>query len=322
MKDLELIPVIVNKLSNNGSGNISLQLIAQNGGYLPTYSAGAHIDLFIPELGARQYSLCTESSDGKYYEVCVKLASLSSGGSHYIHQTLQQGDVITISAPRNHFPLPQAKHYLLFAGGIGITPLLAMAEEIASQDIDFELHYYVSSQQEAAYISRCTAPLLANNLFLHYSDANDSLRRNTPCCLSNPHQDTAIIACGPEGFIQRLQDIMQEFHWQPTQLSFERFTNAKLSHQNDNQSFYIQLNSSGQRFLVGPSQTIAEVLFSAGADIMLSCEQGICGSCITDVIDGIPDHRDCVLTEEEREENTQITVCCSRSKSPLLVLDL
>lgn len=322
MKDLELIPVIVNRLSNNGSGNISLQLVAEQGGYLPAYSAGAHIDIFIPEAGARQYSLCSQKSNGEYYEVCVKRASLSAGGSHYIHQKLKQGDRLMISSPRNHFPLPSAKNYLLFAGGIGITPLLAMAEEISNQGIDFELHYYVSREQQTAFISRCAAPKLANNVFLHYSDANDSLRRRTPGCLRNPHPDTAVVACGPDGFIQRLQDIMQQNHWQPEQLSFERFTNAQLNNRQDKTSFYIQLNSSGQRFLVGPDQTIAEVLLSAGADIMLSCEQGICGSCITDVLEGIPDHRDCVLTEEERDENTQITVCCSRAKSPLLVLDL
>lgn len=322
MKDEKLIPVIVNRLSNNGSGNILLQLFAEQGTHLPAYSAGAHIDIFIPDLGPRQYSLCSESSAGEYYEVCVKLASLSSGGSHYIHKILKQGDRLTISAPRNHFPLPEAKKYLLFAGGIGITPLLAMAEQAARQGADFELHYYVSREQETAFIARCAASALASNVFFHYSNANDSLRHKTPACLREQHADTAVIACGPDGFIQRLQDIMQEYHWQPEQLSFERFTNAQLNNQPNCSPFYIQLGSSGQRYLVSPDQTIAEVLLTAGADIMLSCEQGICGSCITDVIEGIPDHRDCVLTEEEREENTQITVCCSRSKSPLLVLDL
>ncbi len=322
MKALELIPVIVNRLSHNGAGNISLQLVAEHGGPLPEYSAGAHIDLNIPNVGPRQYSLCSENRNQEYYEVCVKLAAISSGGSQYIHQQLQQGERLTISAPRNHFPLPQAKHYLLFAGGIGITPLLAMAEELASQGIDFELHYYVSREQETAFIPRFAAPALANGVFIHSSSANDSLRRITPACLRVPHADSAVIACGPDGFIQRLQDIMQQHQWQPGQLSFERFSNSQLNTAARNQPFHIQLNSSGQRYLVGSDQSIAEILLSAGADIMLSCEQGICGSCITEVLEGVPDHRDCVLTEEEKRENTQITVCCSRSKSSLLVLDL
>ncbi|VXC53010.1 Vanillate O-demethylase oxidoreductase (fragment) [Pantoea brenneri] len=103
---------------------------------------------------------------------------------------------------------------------------------------------------------------------------------------------------------------------------FERFSNAALNNSASDSAFYIQLNSTGTRYLVSPQQTIAEVLLSARVDIMLSCEQGICGSCITEVIDGIPDHRDCVLTAEEKAENTQITLCCSRSRTPVLVLDL
>ncbi|MFS2222814.1 PDR/VanB family oxidoreductase [Pantoea sp. B65] len=322
MKHTELIPVTVKTISENGQGNLSLQLIARQGGVLPAYSAGAHIDVFIPDSGPRQYSLCSEVSNGEYYEICVKLAELSAGGSHFIHHHLRPGDSLNISAPRNHFPLPAAGRYLLFAGGIGITPLLAMAEEIARQGIAFELHYYVSHQQETAFSHRFTAAALADHLFLHYSDAGDSLRHTIPAALSSPHPDTAVIACGPDGFIRRLQEIMQLHHWQPAQLSFERFTHPETDKQAENQSFYIELNSSGQRFLVSPEQTIAEVLLTARVDVMLSCEQGICGSCITDVIDGIPDHRDCVLSDEEKAENTQITLCCSRSKSPVLVLDL
>lgn len=322
MKDAALIPVTIKAIDINGLGNISLQLIAQQGGLLPVYSPGAHIDVFIPDVGPRQYSLCTGNSDGEYYEICVKLAENSTGGSHFIHQHFRVGDNLTISAPRNHFPLPDAGRYLLFAGGIGITPLLTMAEQISYQHIEFELHYYLSAQDQTAFLPRLNTPALAKHVFLHYSEANDSLRDKTPPSLCAADQNTRVIACGPDGFIQRLQAIMQQHHWSAEQLSFERFSNANSSHNSDGQEFHIQLNSSGQRYLVGPNQTIAEVLLSAKVDIMLSCEQGICGSCITDVIDGIPDHRDSVLTEEEKAENRQITLCCSRSKSPVLVLDL
>lgn len=322
MKDAGLIPVTIKTADINGVGNISLQLIAQQGNLLPAYLPGAHIDVFIPDLGPRQYSLCSENSRGEYYEICVKLAENSTGGSHFIHHHFSPGDNLTISAPRNHFPLPQAGRYLLFAGGIGITPLLAMAEHMAQQNIEFELHYYVSDSEKAAFLPRLTVPALARHVFLHDSSANDSLRHHTPLSLCQPDENTQVLACGPDGFIQRLNDIMQTHHWQENQLSFERFSNANLNNDTGGQAFHIQLGTGGQRYLVGPHQTIAEVLLSAGVDIMLSCEQGICGSCITDVIDGIPDHRDCVLTEEEKAENTQITLCCSRSQSPVLVLDL
>jgi len=322
MKDAGLIPVTIRAIGENGKGNISLQLVAQHGGLLPSYLPGAHIDVFIPDLGARQYSLCTENHSGEYYEICVKLAENSTGGSHFIHHHSSAGDKLTVSAPRNHFPLPSAGRYLLFAGGIGITPLLTMAEQLAQQQIEFELHYYIADQTKAAFIPRLKAPALAKNLFLHDSGANDSLRNTTPLSLCQPDENTRVMACGPDGFIQRLEEIMQAHHWQKNQLSFERFSNAKINNDTDEKEFHIQLASTGERYLVGPNQSIAEVLLSAKVDIMLSCEQGICGSCITDVIDGIPDHRDCVLTDEEKAENTQITLCCSRAKSPVLVLDL
>ena len=322
MKDAGLIPVTIKTMNPNGTGNISLQLVAQQGGVLPTYLPGAHIDVFIPQSGPRQYSLCSENNHGEYYEICVKLAEHSTGGSHFIHHHFRPGDNLTISSPRNHFPLPEAGRYLLFAGGIGITPLLAMAEQIAQQQIEFELHYFVSGNEQIAFLPRLTAPALAKHVFLHDSGANDSLRFNTPLSLCQTDHNTQVMACGPDGFIQRLQEIMQEHHWTPAQLSFERFNNANLNIDADGKEFHIEIRSTGQRFWVGRNQTIAEVLLSAKVDIMLSCEQGICGSCITDVIDGIPDHRDCVLTDEEKAENTQITLCCSRSKSPVLVLDL
>jgi len=323
MKHADVIPVTIKTIERNGLENISLQLVPQQDGLLPAYLPGAHIDVFIPELGPRQYSLCTESGNGEYYEICIKLAADSTGGSHFIHHNIKPGDQLTVSAPRNHFPLPDAKRYLLFAAGIGITPLLAMAEQLAEQQIEFELHYYISNAEQAAFMPRLTAAKLAKQVFLHCSDTGDSLRQTTPASLGLADKATQVLACGPEGFIQRLQDIMQQHHWSANQLSFERFNNTALNNDSDNnKAFHIQLNSTGQRYLVGPEQSIAEVLLSARVDIMMSCEQGICGSCITDVIDGIPDHRDCVLTEEEKAENTQITLCCSRSKSPVLVLDL
>lgn len=322
MNDAGLIPVTIKAIGENGKGNISLQLIAQDGGLLPPWLPGAHIDLFIPEIGPRQYSLCNENHSGEYYEICVKLADNATGGSHFIHHHFSANDTLNISMPRNHFPLPAAGRYLLFAGGIGITPLLAMAEEISRQGIEFELHYYISGLDKAAYIPRLTAPSLAKNLFLHDSSANDSLRHTTPLSLCQPDANTQVMACGPDGFIKRLEEIMYTHHWHKNQLSFERFSNNTINKNNANSEFHIELKSSGKRYLVGSDQSIAEVLLSARVDIMLSCEQGICGSCITDVIDGIPDHRDCVLTEEEKAENTQITLCCSRAKSPVLVLDL
>ncbi|HEM8819499.1 TPA: PDR/VanB family oxidoreductase [Raoultella planticola] len=322
MKDGDLIPVSVKEISPNGLGNLSLKFIPEDGKIFPGYSAGAHIDIMIPGIGPRQYSLCGMPDQRQSYEICVKLGAVSSGGSRYLHHELKPGDRLSISRPRNHFPLPPARRYLLLAGGIGMTPLLAMAEEIARQELDFEIHYYVATARHVAFAARLEQLSAAGNVVIHCSDEGDSLRREIPACLTAAEIDTAVIACGPDGFIQRLQDTMPIYGWQAAQFFFERFTPVGWNNEAENNSFYIELASSGQRLQVAPEQTIAEVLLHARVEVMLSCEQGICGSCITDVIDGIPEHRDCVLTAEEKASNSQITLCCSRAKTPVLVLDL
>lgn len=157
---------------------------------------------------------------------------------------------------------------------------------------------------------------------IHCSEEGASFRQRIPECLTTPHPDTAVVACGPEGFIQRLRSVMEEYRWSPSQFVFERFTPAAENNIAANNAFYIELASSGQRLQVAADQTIAQVLQHAGVEVMLSCEQGMCGSCITGVLDGLPEHRDSVLTAEEKAGNDQITLCCSRAKSPGLVLDL
>ena len=157
---------------------------------------------------------------------------------------------------------------------------------------------------------------------IHCSEEGASFRQRIPACLTTPDPDTAVVACGPEGFIQRLQSVMEEYRWSPSQFVFERFTPATENNTAAKNAFYIELASSGQRLQVAADQTIAQVLQHAGVEVMLSCEQGMCGSCITGVLDGIPEHRDSVLTAEEKAGNDQITLCCSRAKSPGLVLDL
>ncbi len=156
MHSHDLISVSVGEIRPNGEGNLSLILQAAAGEILPTYSAGAHIDIIIPGIGPRQYSLCGMPDRGNGYEVCIRLTDTSTGGSRYLHQQLKAGDRLAISPPRNHFPLPEAGRYLLFAGGIGITPLLAMAEAIAARKGGLELHYYVASARQTAFSPRLT----------------------------------------------------------------------------------------------------------------------------------------------------------------------
>ncbi|VFS63246.1 Phthalate dioxygenase reductase [Raoultella planticola] len=257
------------------------------------------------------------------YEICVKLGAVSSGGSRYLHHELKPGDRLSISRPRNHFPLPAARRYLLLAGGIGMTPAAGNGGRDSTAN-SLILKFIIMSPPRGTWpLPRgWSSSLRRENVVIHCSDEGDSLRREIPACLTAAEIDTAVIACGPDGFIQRLQDTMPIYGWQAAQFFFERFTPVERNNEAENNSFYIELASSGQRLQVAPEQTIAEVLLHARVEVMLSCEQGICGSCITDVIDGIPEHRDCVLTAEEKASNSQITLCCSRAKTPVLVLDL
>lgn len=321
MHSHDLISVSVGEIRPNGEGNLSLILQAAAGEILPTYSAGAHIDIIIPGIGPRQYSLCGMPDRGNGYEVCIRLTDTSTGGSRYLHQQLKAGDRLAISPPRNHFPLPEAGRYLLFAGGIGITPLLAMAEAIAARK-GAGAALLCRQRAPDGLLPRLTQLAAGGTVAIHCSEEGASFRQRIPACLTTPDPDTAVVACGPEGFIQRLQSVMEEYRWSPSQFVFERFTPATENNTAAKNAFYIELASSGQRLQVAADQTIAQVLQHAGVEVMLSCEQGMCGSCITGVLDGIPEHRDSVLTAEEKAGNDQITLCCSRAKSPGLVLDL
>ena len=314
MKSTPLAVTVIAK-QFNGAGNVLLTLASRSGLPLPAFTPGAHIDVLIPDGGKRQYSLCSAPAD--HYEICVRLDECSTGGSRWLHQQLTIGDELEISAPRNHFPLPHAPRTLLFAAGIGLTPLLVMAEALAARQADFTLHLYLKRADQLAFSQRLNN--LGARAVIHYSSEGDSLRQRVPEDLSQP-DNAALVFCGPAGFMHHLQQLALQHGWAEAQLHSERFqpTTTLMA----GAAFEVQIASSGARFAVGEQQTIAEVLEEAGIEIELSCEQGMCGACITGVLAGEPDHRDDVLSQQERAANDCIVLCCSRARSPLLVLDL
>ena len=316
MKSSHLAATVIAKQSN-GANNLLLTLESASGQPLPAFTPGAHIDVHLPAGGVRQYSLCSPASAAGY-EICVRLDPASTGGSRWLHQQLNVGDTLTLSAPRNHFPLPDAPRTLLFAAGIGLTPLLVMAEALAARQAAFTLHLYLKRHDELAFAPRLAQ--LGDRVVIHYSSEGDSLRTRIPDDLETS-ANSALVACGPAGFMQHLQQRALEQGWQPEQWHSERFhADAAIPPAGD--SFEVEIASSGARFHVGQTQSIAGVLAAAGIDIELSCEQGMCGACITGVLAGEPDHRDEVLSQKERAANECIVLCCSRARSPLLVLDL
>ncbi|KAB8312395.1 oxidoreductase [Erwinia endophytica] len=321
MKQAELFTVTVIAKQPNGTGNVLLTLARSDSGVLPVFTPGAHIDVVIPQQGKRQYSLCSASTEPQHYEICVRLDAASTGGSHWLHHGLQQGDSLTISAPRNHFPLPETSRTLLFAAGIGITPLLVMAEALAARDANFRLHLYLKTRADLPFADRLASDALRNNVIMHFSDEGDSLRRDTPDDLLYP-EDSALVCCGPQGFIQYLQDRSRQYGWQAEQFYCEHFNATAAPLVDADSAFEIELANCGTRYQVSANESIAEVLEREGVAIDLSCEQGICGACVTGVLSGEPDHRDEVLSARQKAANDCIVLCCSRSRSPLLVLDL
>ncbi|WP_249672644.1 PDR/VanB family oxidoreductase [Pseudomonas abieticivorans] len=299
----------------------SLELAAVDGAPLPAFSAGAHIDVHLPGGLVRQYSLCNHPGERHRYLIGVLKDPASRGGSHAVHQQLQAGARLTISAPRNLFPLAEnAQRSLLFAGGIGITPILCMAEHLARSGAQFELHYCARSAERAAFVERLQASPFADRVTLHF-DEQPATALNAAQVLAGPHAQRHLYVCGPGGFMQHILDSARAQGWAEEQLHREYFAAAPTDTANDG-SFKVKVASTGQVFDVAADRSVAQVLESHGVEIQLSCEQGICGTCLTRVLEGVPEHRDMYMTPAEQALNDQFTPCCSRSKTPLLVLDI
>lgn len=316
-----MIDVVVVSRHNEAQDICSYELASVDGQPLPAFSAGAHIDVHLPGGVIRQYSLCNHPAERHRYLIGVLKDPASRGGSRSLHEQLHEGTRLTISAPRNLFPLADdARRSLLFAGGIGITPILCMAEHLAHAGADFELHYCARASERAAFVQRLKASLFAARVFLHF-DEQPHTALNIAEVLTAPADDVHLYVCGPGGFMQHVLDSARAQGWQEDRLHREYFSAAPVDSRLDG-GFSVKLGSSGQVFEIPADKTVVQVLESHGIDIAVSCEQGICGTCLTRVLEGIPEHRDLFLTEQEQALNDQFTPCCSRSKTPLLVLDI
>lgn len=318
----DLLELEVACVALEGDGNLRFELRSAGGGALPGFEPGAHIDLHMGNGLVRQYSLSGSPRRSHRYELCVRLDSASRGGSKWMHSAVRPGQKLFASVPRNHFALPVASRHLLFAAGIGITPIIAMAETLAADDRPFELHYYVSRRTDVAFAERLDFPDMAGKVFIHVSEEGHSLRAGPPTVLRLADDATMVMTCGPAGFIATLEEQAIAHGWQAGQLRHERFSVDTSKVEGPRAAFMVEVASSGMRYAIPEHQSIAEVLLGAGVPLGLSCEQGICGSCLTRVLAGIPEHNDSVQSDAERAANSHMTLCCSRSRSDLLVLDL
>ncbi len=300
----------------------SFELVEAGGKSLPPFAAGAHVDVQLPGGMTRQYSLCNDPTESHRYLIAVLREPNSRGGSRALHDEIREGDELQISEPKNHFPLAhEAKRSLLLAGGIGVTPILCMAERLAAAGADFEMHYCTRSPQRTAFRERIAASPFSNKVVFHFDDDPAKQRLDIPALLAAQTTGTHVYVCGPKGFMEAVLDSARASGWPESHLHYEFFSAEPVKSDAD-ASFDVRLASSGRTITVPADKSVVQALYEAGVEIPISCEQGVCGTCLTRVLEGAPDHRDQYLTPEEQTANDQFTPCCSRSKSPLLVLDL
>ena len=300
----------------------TFELMDISGKSLPAFSAGSHIDVHLPNGITRQYSLCNDPKESHRYLIGVMKDPATRGGSKAMHELVNEGDTLTISAPRNHFPLAhEAAHSLLLAGGIGVTPILCMAERLAIAGASFEMHYATRTRERTAFYDRIGRSGFASQVQFHFDDGDEAQKLKLPALLATPRAGTHLYVCGPKGFMDAALAMARASGWPQAQIHCEYF-GAEVASKVDDGSFEVRLASSGKIVLIPKDQTVCEALAKAGVEVLTSCEQGVCGTCITRVLEGEPDHRDLYFTPEEQAKNDQFTPCCSRSKSPLLVLDL
>ncbi len=319
----EMLNVVVDGLWCQGDRSLAVRLVSASGEALPDWEPGAHIDLHLPCGLIRQYSLTGENRADSYL-ICVAQESASRGGSRYIHQTLRPGQKLLISAPRNLFALRDDGPVLLLAAGIGITPLYAMLLQREAAGRPFVLHYFVKRREEAAFLRELSRPLSHGICVVHCSAEGDSPRQTLETILSTPDGEGRIYTCGPVGFMTAVRDAAVKKGWPQTHIHSEAFAPVTpTSTPQDEATFTITLASSGEKWPVPANKSIAQVLQENGVAVPLSCEMGICGACLTPVLGGVVDHRDTVQSAVEKSAAAQhVALCCSRSHSGELVIDL
>lgn len=314
-------PVRIARKVREATGICTFELVDPKGAPLPAFSAGSHLSVHIGPGLIRQYSLCNDPRETHRYLIGVLRVDRSRGGSQAMH-ALREGRLIHISGPRNHFPLvPNAGRTLLLAGGIGITPILSMAEELARAGADFEMHYCTRSPDRTAFLRRIRSSTYAHRVTIHFSDGSPEGKLNFQAVLACPDSETHAYVCGPRGFMEAALDAARQNGWPDTNMHGEYFSGRPLA-DDHNVAFDIRIASSGEVIRVAREQSALEALRSAGIDVQSSCAEGVCGTCLTRVLAGEPDHRDLFLTAAERAKNDRFLPCCSRSAGSTLVLDL
>ncbi|MEE7493344.1 oxidoreductase [Methylobacterium oryzae] len=296
------------------------ELVPENGAALAVAEPGAHIDVHVGGGLIRQYSLWNGPDDGGRYLIGVKKEAASRGGSVGMHG-LSPGRVITIDGPRNHFPLVEGTPKdILMAGGIGITPLLSMARHLAASDKPYELHLFSRNEDHTPFkdvLARLDGATV-------HAGLEGAERDAVVARILGDGKDGGahLYTCGPKPFMTLVVDTAANSGWDADRVHLEYFSADVPAASADDAALEVVLARSGKSIIVAPGQTITDAMLAEGVEILTSCEQGVCGTCLTTVLEGEPDHRDVYLSPSERSAGKTMLPCVSRCKGPRLVLDL
>lgn len=327
--------LMVRSMTVEADGVLGLELVDPSGSPLPQWEPGAHLDVVLPSGMVRQYSLCGDPADRGSYQVGVLRERAGRGGSAYIHDVLRPGDLLAVRGPKNHFALVDAPEYLFVAGGIGVTPLLAMVDAAVARGVPYRFLYGGRAAASMAYVERLSA--LGSRLTVWPQDTHGLL--DLPAAIGAPRDDLAVYCCGPEPLLSAVEAYMAD--WPPGALRIERFaaprpvgaaangnagesgvTAAAAAGSSAGAAFDVVLARSGRCLPVAADRSLLDVLLDAGVEVLSDCREGICASCETTVVEGPVEHRDFILTAAERESGTVMMPCVSRGAGDRLVLDL
>lgn len=317
----ELLQLRVRGIRMQAEGIHAFELVHPEGLPLPAVEAGAHVDVHLSGGLMRSYSLAGDPQDRSRWILGVLREPKGRGGSRAMHESLRVGGLLPVGMPRNAFALaPDSGHAILLAGGIGVTPLKAMAHVLARAGRSFEFHYCARTAQHAAFVDELRQLVPERALHLHFDGGDFTRGLDIKALLAHPGAGHHVYYCGPGGFMQACADATQ--HWPPGTVHSEHFKAPErpASEAPPSGGFEVRLARAGISVMVEPDQTIVRAIELAGHRVPTSCLSGLCGACKVEYLEGEVDHRDYILSDEEKSHC--LTVCCSRATSSCLVLDL
>ena len=313
----QLMPLRVTRNDKIADGIHLIEFRADNGKPLPEFSAGAHITIRVPNGLLRKYSLCNDPGERDRYQVAVKREVDGRGGSSNLIDRAKIGDELFVLPPVNDFALPgRAQDFLFVAGGIGITPIMAMIKELRAQGKRFRLFYCTRSPETTAFLDELSAPELKDSVVIHHDQGDPACALDLKPVLAERKNREHLYCCGPRPLMEAVRHMTD--HWSSTAVHFEAFSEAE-THKPGDKPFRVKLARTGKTVEVPVDKTVLEVLRENGLEVPSSCETGTCGTCRTKLLEGEVDHRDLVLADHERKDH--IMICVSRAKSDEITID-